>query len=79
MDAITDEARAARRAYMKEYRERLSREEKARRREYAKQWRKNNPDKVKAITARYWNKRAESMKTGESLRKENPEYDNGSN
>lgn len=31
---------------------------KAARAEYQRQWRKNNPDKVKAITERYWLNRA---------------------
>lgn len=28
------------------------------RREYRRQWRKNNPEKVKAATDRYWEKKA---------------------
>ena len=30
------------------------------RREYARQWRKNNPDKVNAAIARYWEKRVKA-------------------
>lgn len=36
-----------------------SAEAKEARREYLRQWRKNNPDKVKANTMRYWQRVAE--------------------
>lgn len=35
------------------------------RRAYQREWRRNNPDKVKATTMRYWAKRAEQMTKGQ--------------
>lgn len=40
---------------------------KAVRNAYAREWRKNNPDKVKAANARYWEKKAAEMKTVEEV------------
>ena len=52
---MTEAAKEAQKAYAREYkrrnRERLN--------EYQRKWRKNNPDKVKAATARYWEKKAQ--------------------
>lgn len=36
----------------------MTEEAKKAKNEYMKQWRKKNPDKVKANTARYWEKKA---------------------
>ena len=33
-------------------------------RQYQREWRKKNPDKVKAISNRYWTKKAMQMKEG---------------
>lgn len=41
----------------------MSEKAKEARREYAKRWRKNNPEKVKAIQNRYWEKKAEELET----------------
>ena len=35
-------------------------------REYLRQWRAKNPDKVKAATRRYWEKKAAQLKAGEA-------------
>lgn len=37
----------------------LTDEAKAARAKYAREWRKKNPEKQKAITARYWEKKAQ--------------------
>ena len=34
---------------------------------YAREWRRNNPDKVKAANARYWEKKAAEMKSTEEV------------
>ena len=57
---MTEEARRARAAYNKKYRENMTEEQKAARREYAMKWRKANKDKVKANQARYWERKAEA-------------------
>lgn len=44
------------------YHANLSDSAKRARAEYAREWRRNNPDKQKAITARYWEKKADSKK-----------------
>lgn len=59
--ALSDEARKAKNAYQKAYRERNI----ERIREYEKEWRHKNPDRVRATMERYWQKKAEQMKQGE--------------
>lgn len=39
------------------------------RREYKRQWAKNNPEKVRAQQARYWEKRAGNNETADDARK----------
>lgn len=34
---------------------------------YLREWRRNNPDKVKAANARYWEKKAAEMKSVEGM------------
>lgn len=51
---MTQEAREARAAYMKEYRKR----NKDRLNAYARQWRKENPEKVASYTEKQWEKKA---------------------
>lgn len=53
---MTQEARDARAAYMKEYRRR----NKDRLNAYARQWRKDNPEKVASYTEKQWEKRAKT-------------------
>ena len=36
-------------------------------REYARKWRANNPEKVKAAQARYWQRKAEQMAAEEEI------------
>lgn len=43
----------------------LTDEAKKARNAYAKKWRENNRDKVRANTARYWNRKAEQLKATE--------------
>lgn len=62
MGTLTKEAREARAQYLREYRANMTEEQKQKRREYEKKWRKENPDKVKAIQARYWEKKAQQDK-----------------
>ncbi len=38
-------------------------------REYARQWRRKNPEKVRAINRRYWEKKAAQRKEAESFAK----------
>jgi hypothetical protein len=41
----------------------MSEKAKEARREYAKKWRRDNPEKVKAIQNRYWEKKAKELET----------------
>lgn len=34
---------------------------------YLREWRRNNPDKVKAANARYWEKKAAEMRSVEGM------------
>lgn len=43
------------------------------RREYRRQWAKNNPDKVRAMQERYWEKQAEHKKDGSPAEPERKE------
>lgn len=52
---MTAEARAARNAYMREYR--LKNRDKVN--AISRRWRRNNPDKVKECNVLYWEKKAE--------------------
>lgn len=54
---MTDAAKAAKAAYMKEWRQKNADAV----REYNKQWRNENPDKVAEYQQRYWEKKAEAM------------------
>ena len=58
---MTDEARAARQDYLREYR----RKNAERINEYNRNWRKANPDKTRAYNAAYWSKKA-AERSGES-------------
>ena len=51
---MSDAAIAARRRYKSEWRARNADHV----REYAREWRKNNPEKILANNARYWEKKA---------------------
>lgn len=51
---MTQEARDARAAYMREYRQRNKDKLNA----YARQWRKDNPEKVASYSEKQWEKRA---------------------
>lgn len=51
---LTEEAKAARRAYARKYREKNRERINAQH----KKWRDSNPDKVKANAARYWERQA---------------------
>ena len=51
---MSDAAIAARRRYKSEWRARNADHVK----EYAREWRKKNPEKIQAINARYWEKKA---------------------
>lgn len=62
MATMSEEAKAARREYNRRRREAMTPEQRQALREYHTQWQRNNPDKVKAITARYWEKQAEQLK-----------------
>lgn len=53
---MNDTARAAKNAYMREYRAKNSEKIKA----YQREWQRNNPDKVKEYNERYWTKKAMS-------------------
>lgn len=54
---MTQEARDARAAYMKEYRRR----NKDRLNAYARQWRKDNPEKVASYTEKQWERKAREV------------------
>ena len=51
---MTDEAKALRNAYQREWRKKNKDHVNA----YHKKWRQANPDKVRANTTRYWEKKA---------------------
>ena len=51
---MTDEARKARNAYAREYRQRNLKQI----REYQRQWRADNKDKVKVNNDRYWERKS---------------------
>ena len=51
---MDDPVKSARRQYAAEYREK----NRERIREYQRSWRKNNPDNVKEIRRRFWEKKA---------------------
>jgi TRAP-type C4-dicarboxylate transport system substrate-binding protein len=51
VEIVEPEAKKAKQEYMRNYM-----------REYMREWKKKNPDKVKAISERYWKKKAEQMK-----------------
>lgn len=64
MGTLTKEGREARREYMKQYLANQTPEQREKRREYCrayqKKWREENPDKVKEIRIRYWNRKGQT-------------------
>lgn len=56
---MTGEALEAKKAYDREYRKR----NRQRINQQQKEWRRNNPDKVRAQNERYWQRKAESVRT----------------
>ena len=56
---MNEQAKAAKAAYMKEYR--AKEENKIKLNGYAKEYRKNNPEKTAASNERYWTKKAAAM------------------
>ncbi len=59
---LSAEARAARNAYMRNYRKkRMTEEQKEREREYQRQWKEDNPDKVQRHYKDYWERKALEM------------------
>jgi len=54
---MNEKAREARRETQRRYREKHREELK----EYRKQWARENPEKIAAQRARYWNKKAEEL------------------
>lgn len=56
---MTNEALEAKKAYDREYRKR----NRQRINQQQREWRARNPDMVRAQNERYWQKKAESMKT----------------
>ena len=70
---MTEEAKAARREYQRQYRKDNKEKVLASKRDwekrnrdkvngYVRNWRRNHPDAVAAINERYWMKKAEQMK-----------------
>ena len=51
---MTEEAKAARKAYLREYRKKNAERINA----YNRSWRRANPEKAREYNARYWKKRA---------------------
>lgn len=63
---LSAEARAARNAYMRNYRKkRMTDEQRENERLYQRQWKAENPDKVKKHYNDYWERQAELMEVGE--------------
>ena len=61
MGTLSKEAREARAQYLRDRRANMTEEQKQARREYEKKWRDANPEKVRAIQARYWEKKAKEI------------------
>ena len=57
----SDKARAARREYMRRYKANMTPEKREALRTYQREWRRNNPDKVRANTDRYWERQAAKL------------------
>lgn len=53
---MTEEAKAKRKEYLKQYRAK----NRDKINEYHRNWNRTNPDKVREHTARYWQKKADS-------------------
>lgn len=58
---ISEEARAARNAYMREYREKMSAEKREKQRENTRRWQRENPERVKMHQQTYWERKAAEM------------------
>ena len=56
---LSQAAKEAKRAYYKKWREANKEKQAA----YHKEWTKNNSDKIKAIQARFWERKAEQAAT----------------
>jgi len=56
---LTPEAKAARRAYMKEYRSSMSDEAREQKNAHLREWRRRNPDKIRQYNAEYWERKAQ--------------------
>lgn len=59
---LSESAKAARRAYMKEYRKNMTDEQKQKERDYQKQWRERNEDRTRQHQESYWMRKAAEMK-----------------
>lgn len=57
--AMSEEAKEAQRQYMKEYRKK----NRERIRKKQADWARKNPDKVRAMNKRYWEKKAKEMQS----------------
>lgn len=55
---MTEAAKAARREYHRRRRENMTEEQREALRAYHSKWQHDNPDKVRAATARYWERKA---------------------
>jgi hypothetical protein len=62
MAEMSKEAKAAKRAYMREWRKK----NRDKTNEYLNKWRKENPDKVKEYERKYWEKKAAEQERKEA-------------
>jgi len=69
---MTPEAKAAKNAYMRNYKANMSDEAREQRNEYQRRWRRKNPEKLKQYNAEYWERKVlqyEKNILGEQIRK----------
>jgi len=60
---ISEAARAAKNDYFKQYKRSMTPEARQKANEYQKEWRRRNPDKVKAYTIDYWERKANTTES----------------
>ena len=58
---MTDAAKESRRQYMREYMRKYRKKNRERINEKQREWNAKNPDKVKAYSAAYWERKAAQM------------------
>ena len=60
---LSDEAKAAKSAYMREYNANMDWKDRQEKNEYQRNWRRNNPGRVKQYNVEYWERKANKPET----------------